>query len=110
MTTTTTPPPPLKWHPAYDGHPRLLDWLNDRGPYAGRDSVKVPRRTRPRMAWTADPSELWAADSTPWVFVLTRRKAVGRAPYVGDPFHYQWWVARDQLGRSIAGDAWIVRH
>lgn len=38
---------------------------------------------------------------------LTKEKAAGLAPYVGDPFMYVWYVATDELGRSVAGDAHI---
>jgi len=95
------PPSPLEWDPAYDSQrPWLLDWLNSRGPYAGRDTLLAPRPPL-RPPFRVGP--------LPDLFRLTRQRAAGRAPYVGDPFHYEWWVARDELGRSIAGDTRIVR-
>lgn len=39
--------------------------------------------------------------------ILRKEKAAGLAPYVGDPFVYIWYVATDELGRSVAGDAKI---
>ncbi|MEU8023795.1 hypothetical protein AB0B88_16420 [Micromonospora haikouensis] len=104
----TTPPPPLEWHPAYEGHRRrLLHWLNDGGPYRGRDTVLVPRPAP--AVWQIEPDPRSIDAALPRPFVLTRHRAAGPAPYVGDSFHYEWWVARDDLGRAIAGDTWIVR-
>jgi hypothetical protein len=39
---------------------------------------------------------------------LTKRKAWGAAPWTDHPYAYVWYVATDQLGRSIAGESWIV--
>jgi hypothetical protein len=41
------------------------------------------------------------------VHTLTKEKAAGLAPYVGDPFMYVWYVATDGSGRSVGGDAHI---
>lgn len=38
---------------------------------------------------------------------LTKQKAQALAPYVGRPFIYRWYVAIDELGRMIAGEARI---
>lgn len=100
---------PLEWHPAYDGNPWLLDWLNDRGPFAGRDTIKVARPMSRRFPLIRSDA-LHPVDPIPEPFVLTRRRAWGRAPYVGEPFHYEWWVGEDQLRRRIAGETQIVHH
>lgn len=51
-----------------------------------------------------------SAEPTPAPVVLTRRRCAGTAPYVGRPFHYEWWAARDEYGRCIAGDVRRVEH
>ena len=40
--------------------------------------------------------------------LLAVRKAVGPAPYVGQPFCYIWEVATDEHGRSVCGPATIA--
>lgn len=90
-----TVPAPLEWHPWYRGKTWLLDWL-ERG-HQHNYLVPVPRRVR------FDESEPVATACA----VLTKRRAFGPAPYVGDPFVYIWWAATDQHGRSIASDSRI---
>ncbi len=89
------PPAPLEWHPWYRDRTWLLDWLEHGQQH--NYLVPVPRRVR----FGADgPGDTACA-------VLTKRRAFGLAPYVGDPFLYTWWAATDQHGRSIASDSRI---
>lgn len=104
---TTAVPPPGVWHPAYGDYDELREWLDGRGPYEGRDTIKVSRSTRTAVLMVK-PDEMYSQDPPPEPFLLTRRRCWGPAPYVGDPFHYQWWSAADQLGRAIAGPSQIV--
>lgn len=100
------PPPPLEWHPAYRGTLWLLDWLNGGGPFASMDEVLVPvYRPGLRAIMLSDPAE-----PNPIIYHrMTRHKAAGPAPYVGDPFVYVWMVGVDELGRTIASDSWRKR-
>jgi hypothetical protein len=63
--------------------------------------VVLPRRLR--LFEVSDPSA-WQ-DPT---LALTVRRAWWFAPYVGDPFIYEWPVAVDHLNRHVAGDAYSV--
>lgn len=104
-------PSPLEWHPYYRDKTFLLDWLEGRGHLAGPE-VRLPVtpplshliRDIGKMTYPAEDFPL------PQVRTLTKRKAAGLAPYVGRPFHYEWHVATDDLGRHIAGDSRIVYH
>jgi hypothetical protein len=97
-------PPPLEWHPYYRDQTWLLDWLDRRGRYADHEDLRLPvRLPRPSLIERVD-------DIGPQLRTITmvRRRAVGAAPYVGRPFHYEWYVGVDDLGRCIAGESRIV--
>jgi hypothetical protein len=95
------PPPPGECHPAYRDYPWLRDWLNGAA-FPGQHHLRIP--VMPRLG-AMMPYRL----NEPSVRerVLTKEKAAGLAPYVGDPFMYVWYVATDELGRSVSGDAQI---
>lgn len=101
MTLPSGVPAPLEWHPAYRDHTELLDWLEGR---TGHCEVVFTNIARALHA-TDDPGVM---DQVPRRRILTRRKAWGPAPYVGEPFVYVWYCAVDELGRGIAGDARVV--
>lgn len=98
-------PPPLWWHPYYRGNNWLLDWLNGEGGFAEMTPIRLPITRRSSAAWlgTAAP-----VDSSFDVMTLTKQRAWGPAPWVGTPFHYEWYVGTDQLGRMVAGESRIV--
>lgn len=100
------PPPPGECHPAYlDHHGWLRDWLNGAPGYP-TNHVKVPVPPRLSAASILDPYSS-PFESPVRVRTLIKEKAGGPAPYVGDPFIYVWFVATDELGRTVAGDAHI---
>lgn len=101
----STVPAPLEWHPAYRDRTWLIDWLERRGEYADRQHMRI-LFTRPLRVCDLELTEPEELEAT--VMVLTRRRCFGLAPWVGDPFHYEWWVGEDNVGRCIAGDARIV--
>jgi len=39
--------------------------------------------------------------------LLTKRREWTFAPWAEQPYIYAYYIARDQYGRQIAGDAWI---
>jgi hypothetical protein len=89
-------------HPAYADKPFIRDWLN--GPNKPRDYILVPI-LRSAFASYDVPTEPIAL--SPRTMMLMRKRCAGPAPYVGDPFCYEWEVAVDDLGRVVAGDARI---
>jgi hypothetical protein len=97
-------PWPNTCHPAYNGNATVRDWVNRRGPYADLHTLRLPVFHRLVYSLAAAPDPL---DDAPAVNTLSRRRAVGRAPYVGRPFVYVWDVATDELGRHVAGDTRI---
>jgi hypothetical protein len=107
---TERPPPPLEWHPWYRDRTWLLDWLNGTGRWANDLTLRVPVLPSMRSLWRAALAGEPEPDPVPMptTLTLTRYKAVGLAPYVGRPFVYRWYVARDELGREIAGESRIV--
>jgi hypothetical protein len=96
------PPAPGTCHPAYRDITWLRDWLNGTPGYPN-DHIQVPFMQRLNPTLTGS----WTDESETSVHILAKRKAAGLAPYVGDPFVYIWYVATDELGRSVAGDAKI---
>jgi hypothetical protein len=101
----TEVPMPMEWNPAYRDKTWLWDWLERRGAYANNNIIVLPIMPRLRAISRAEgdkPSEPFTRTLT-----LTRIKAGGPAPYVGDPFVYMWYCAYDELGRTIAGEARI---
>lgn len=101
------PPPPLEWHPFYRNRTWLLDWLEQRGPYADLHDLLLPKLP----VWAAmlrSEADVATAEPLAEPLRLTRHRAHGPAPYVGRPFRYVWHVAVDQYGRCIAGEAHIV--
>jgi hypothetical protein len=99
------PPRPLYWHPWYRDRTELLDWLNS-SDYSPRI---IPIPTAPRAVFWDIAEETYPTRPPSWTQLrLTKQRAFGLAPYVGEPFGYAWYVASDELGRSIAGEARIV--
>jgi hypothetical protein len=96
---------PLEWHPAYRSQTWLLDWLEGRGPFSHLTTIRLPLVQPLKYSMAIEPTE---DDVFLRVMIMTRRRAWGRAPYVGDPFVYEWSVGIDELGRQIAGDSRIV--
>jgi hypothetical protein len=96
------PPPPGECHPAYQDKLWVRDWLN---------GAAFPRQTRmqipvmPRLSLDLTGGSANEPDLP--VHTLIKEKAAGMAPYVGDPFMYVWYIATDELGRSVSGDAQI---
>lgn len=89
--------------PYYEPHRRLIQaWLNGQHPDWGHN-MRIPRLPR----WEYRRVESGVMDEMA-VDLLTRWRAVGRAPYVGDPFVYTWWVGVDSEGRCVAGDTEIA--
>ena len=99
------PPRPLYWHPFYRDRPNLIEWLDS----PRFDPLYVPL---PRPICYADFRDLDEQELIKPMelerLTLTKQKAAGPAPYVGEPFLYRWNVATDQYGRSVAGEAHIV--
>lgn len=97
------PPAPLEFHPFYCRYKdTLLDWL-DGDLFGGGHTIHLPRPAN-LSASLFDQSSLDPATfQPPDHLVLTRQRAWGPAPYVGDPFVYVWNCACDQHGRWVAG-------
>jgi hypothetical protein len=92
-------PMPNTAHPYYeDVRDVIARWL-DTG--AGT-TVCVPA---PPTPFAIDDISTIAPSAGP--IALHRKKAWAFAPYVGEPFVYAWFVAEDDLGRTVAGDAQI---
>lgn len=106
--STTECPPPLSWHPFYQGNTMLLDWLNGTGPLAHCEwNINLPKPRRP--VYLTSSEDLYPeAEPSFDVMTMTKQRAWGPAPWVGRPFHYEWYVGTDDLGRQIAGESTIV--
>jgi hypothetical protein len=96
------PPPPGECHPAYQDKPWARDWLNGAA-FPGQHHLRIPVMTRLSFDLTGGS----ANEPSVRERVLTKEKAAGLAPYVGNPFMYVWYVATDELGRSVSGDTQI---
>lgn len=97
------PPMPLTQHPWMERHARMVRYLMDRGEYTIMLAVQKPLRTR-LFALGEDVTPV--GDEK---LMLNVERVVARAPYVGDPFWYEWRVAVDQFKRWVAGEAQAVR-
>lgn len=104
--TTAKPPAPLERHPYYEDQTWLLDWLECPGRDANRIVMDTSLGTSAHRWWLDEPTDL--IEALPDELIMTRRRAWAPAPYVGNPFHYEWYVGEDNLGRCIAGEARIV--
>jgi hypothetical protein len=88
-------PGPNTAHPAIAGAADCVRSFN-------RHTVALPLMRRAGMV---EPDEQFpAATFSDNKILVTRRKAFGPAPYVGEPFLYVWPVWMDDFGRHIAGD------
>lgn len=96
-------PPPLSWHPFYRGKTWLIDWLNGKSDLPEWDIV-LPATTQ--VSALADMTE----DPIPMMRTMrmTKRRAWGQAAWTGRPFHYEWYVGTDEVGRHVAGESRIV--
>lgn len=99
------PAPPLTAHPAYRGkHADLLPLIGRARPF---DLVRVPEVLK-QTATFKDAGADFPAEPLRWrERVLTVKMVVAPAPFVGEPFDYRWKVAVDELGRQVAGEAWL---
>jgi hypothetical protein len=96
-------PAPGDWHPYYETHRAwLLNWLDHES--GQRLVIPVPRTFR--LVFTDEPIGLPEPVKTT---NLTRQRAWGLAPYVGEPFIYMWPCASDERGRWIAGSVVMQR-
>jgi hypothetical protein len=103
-------PNPGDCHPTYtDNREWIVGWLDDlrsRQTSWSHLRMHVPNRNFTLLLASASIEEVCVS---PKIETLTRRLCAGLAPYVGAPFHYEWWIAEDSLGRWIAGEARIVK-
>lgn len=86
-------PLPLERHPFYDDKTWLIGLLAEGG--AAVEYVQAGNLLEP-----GDVERL----------LITKQRVVALAPYVGDPFYYEWIVGTDNYGRQIATDSRIVHY
>lgn len=100
----TPTPMPNTAHPAYESKAAGVRALMD-----GRRAILVPRGMSASAAFVSEGEEFPTADMMPRTNMLTVRRCVGLAPFVGDPgwndARYLWEVAIDDAGRWVAGPA-----
>lgn len=101
---TDSCPPPLSWHPYYRGKTWLIDWLNGKSDIPEWD-IRIPIIER-RSVFAE--SDIHLARPSMRTLHVTKRRAWGLAPWVGRPFHYEWYIGTDELGRHIAGESRII--
>lgn len=100
-------PPPLTWHPYYRAKTFLLDWLNGVGDLTHCEQViRFPKPRR--IAMLRSDEEFAISEASFDVITMTKQRAWGPAPWTGEPFHYEWFIGTDELGRQIAGESRIV--
>lgn len=92
----TAPPAPMTHDAFYE---RQADWLR-RWMQERLDPAIVPI-TAPTH-YSGDES---AFGPEPERRVLTIKRAIGKAPYVGRPFVYEWRIAIDDDGHYVTGEA-----
>lgn len=98
--------PPSEWHPWYRDRLWLAGWLLSEEHHAIVVPVPPTMALRVREYQAApDETDVTTGEQR---LVLTKHRAAGQAPYVGEPFVYAWTFATDQYGRSIATEARIV--
>ena len=97
-------PAPGTWDPAYEAlRPFLEAWLSEEAERTGSTQV----------VYEDDPTtvvgniEDWDMRHVSVPRVVHRFKLVAPAPYVGRPFVYVWYCAKDDLGRVMCGEAFI---
>lgn len=102
MSDQREPPPPLEWHSFYCDRTELIEWLNGSPDYPAHEiRLTIPKSVRVDLDdYSTGPVELIELR-------LKKHKAIGWAPYVGEPFVYAWNFATDQYGRVIAGESRI---
>ena len=104
-------PLPLVWHPSYLGRPELLDWLNNTGEDANPAVLELPMPSICPLR-VNEHGRITAVRLSRRNFTLTRRAVTAPAPFTGDPRSqsgtYEWQIATDDVGRSIASEAELV--
>jgi hypothetical protein len=106
----TPTPMPDTAHPAYESKARGVRALMD-----GRRAILVPRGVRASAAFVSEGEAFPPAVAELRTNMLTVRRCVGLAPFVGDPrvhdARYVWQVAIDDAGRWVADSARLAwRH
>lgn len=94
--------------PFYEDRPWIQEWVTDPGPSYSSHILRIREPSSP--AWM---SHVFDPDPQPVMtfreIIMYRHRCWGAAPYVGDPFHYEWWVGVDDVGRQVASvEACIV--
>lgn len=105
QTASDACPPPLTGHPYYQGRQIITDWLNGTSSLPEWD-IMIPKPRRMDLAAFDAESEPIAIGMD--VLTMTKQRAWGGAPWTGRPFHYEWYVGTDNLGRRVAGESRIV--
>jgi hypothetical protein len=91
-------PSPMEAHPAYRDA-GLQPLLSQENP---PPMIRWPILTSTRAHFGSEPEPFGEGMK---IRPLAVHKAAALAPWTGQPYHYEWWVARDELGRMVAGDA-----
>ncbi|HEX5494188.1 MAG TPA: hypothetical protein VFX70_06390, partial [Mycobacteriales bacterium] len=103
----TNIPKPGRCHPYYAQNGAVLDWIN--GLTFEDSHVLCVPKPPPSLARLITETNFDTEPPTASqdVITLTRSYCAGLAPYVGRPFVYRWAVAKDGLGRTVAGEMHI---
>jgi hypothetical protein len=95
-------PMPGEHHPWFERYYKeLKGWLNIEQPSWQDMNVKIPVFKKPRVI-SIDAIDDLQLDMD--VISLDRFRCWIWAPWTGTPYHYEWWGARDQYNRYVAGD------
>jgi hypothetical protein len=110
MPRLITAPPDTPMHPGYvdpfyEDRPYVQEWVTEPGPNFSQTALRIPL--------IHVPSALYVESLSPQLsfqeIVMYRHRCWGPAPYVGEPFHYEWWVGVDDQSRQVASkEAHIV--
>jgi hypothetical protein len=105
MTKTSDVPMPNTAHPGLEEYAEAVR-------NSTVDPVLIPRVTDLRAEWAAWDEAMAPTAISPKPMILSKHKAAGGAPFVGDPVlndaRYYWWVWADEAGRYITSDAELV--
>jgi hypothetical protein len=95
-------PMPGTCHPAWAHREDMIrSWLDGTLGYGSHYELLIPKQMPVRLRdFNEPPSPTY---SMPEPFRFRRQRCCAPAPYVGDPFVYEWDAATDQYGRTVAG-------
>jgi hypothetical protein len=86
-----------------DKYKEIRDWLNIENPSWQQFILDIPV-FKPLSITRIDPHTTDNLKLDMFIVRLNRFRCWAWAPWTDTPYHYEWWGAKDQLNRYVAGD------